>query len=826
MPTGRPEYRIALIFLLVAGLWIVFSDSIVNAWLSDYADQQRFQTYKGLFFVSVVAILLYLLVRRDVQALRKHAQEIEELRRLQSSVLESIRRCMIAIDNDDRITILNGLTARMLRVDVLDARGMRYNDALREPYGAMLPPLVASVRSGSVSYAGIHNDGERIWWHIEVKSLPDGIVIFLEDISDVKNAERERERLRIDLEHALARLSLNIERLPIGYILTDKDFRFHYLNPAAERMFGFSAKELIGRDPYGSIIPYHVKDFVEAVRSEWVKGSTTAHGTNENLRKDGSVIICDWYNTPILNEKGEFLYLISMVQDVTERVRAEEALRLSEARYRSIVEDQTELIARWSPDGECTFVNRAFRVFCGISEEDSIAMRLTSVFPIDEAKQLLEIFARWDTGAVAVAERVTRWTGSDQRFVRWVHRGLFDEDGRLREIQSVGRDITEQRIAEELLRSSEERLRTLFESATEGILTIERGIFTSCNPCAAEMLGMPSQRIVGRTPEQLSPEYQHDGRRSEEHVRENLARALSGEPLTFEWVHSRADGSEVIMEISLGASGPQHRATLLCFWRDITERKRAEDELLRSREELLRSREELRALTARLDAVREQEQLALSRELHDGLGQILTAMKIDTALLKRILDARSAETEGRDIVVSLDELTDSALRMSRDLARSIRPVMLEEIGLAQALQRLVMETAQRGQLAQSVRVDCDVSKLPHAHALALYRIAQEACTNILRHARASELRTHLFETANMIGLMISDNGQGMVMSNQEHGTSLGLVGMRERAAQLGGTVHIVSEPQRGTRVTATLPKPDSPSAAEQEHNGPDTKRSE
>lgn len=826
MPTGRPEYRIAFIFLLVAGLWIVFSDSIVNAWLSDYAVQQRFQTYKGLFFVSVVAILLYLLVRRDVQALRRHAQEIEELRRLQSSVLESIRRCMIAIDNDDRITILNGLTARMLRVDVLDARGMRYNDALREPYGAILPPLVASVRSGSVSYAGIHNDGERIWWHIEVKSLPDGIVIFLEDISDVKNAERERERLRIDLEHALARLSLNIERLPIGYILTDKDFRFHYLNPAAERMFGFSAKELIGRDPYGSIIPYQVKDFVEAVRSEWVKGSTTAHGTNENLRKDGSVIVCDWYNTPILNEKGEFQYLISMVQDVTERVRAEEALRLSEARYRRIVEDQTELIARWTPDGGCTFVNEAFRVFCGICEDDTFAMRLTTVFPVDEAKYLLDLFHRWDTNDVAVVERVTRWTDAESRYVRWVHRGLFDEEGRLREIQSVGRDITDQRIAEELLRSSEERWRTLFESATEGILTIERGVFTSCNPRAAEMLGMPSQRIVGRTPEQLSPEYQHDGRRSEEHVRENLARALSGEPLTFEWVHSRADGSEVIMEISLGASGPQHRATLLCFWRDITERKRAEDELLRSREELLRSREELRALTARLDAVREQEQLALSRELHDGLGQILTAMKIDTALLKRILDARSAETEGRDIVVSLDELTDSALRMSRDLARSIRPVMLEEIGLAQALQRLVMETAQRGQLAQSVRVDCDVSKLPHAHALALYRIAQEACTNILRHARASELRTHLFETANMIGLMISDNGQGMVMSNQEHGTSLGLVGMRERAAQLGGTVHIVSEPQKGTRVTATLPKPDSPSPAEQEHNAPDTKRSE
>jgi PAS domain S-box-containing protein len=321
---------------------------------------------------------------------------------------------------------------------------------------------------------------------------------------------------------------------------------------------------------------------------------------------------------------------------------------------------------------------------------------------------------------------------------------------------------------------------------------------------------MPTQQVIGKTPEQLSPEQQPDGRRSRDLVREKLTRALGGESFTFEWVHSRADGSEVIMEISLGASGPQHSATLLCFWRDITARKRAEDELLRSREEL-------RALTARLDAVREQEQLALSRELHDGLGQILTAMKIDAALLKRLLDTRVSDIEGREIIASLDDLTDSALRMSRDLARSIRPVMLEEIGLAQALQRLIADTAQRGQLAHSVHVDCDVSKLPHAHALALYRIAQEACTNILRHAHASELRAQLFETAKMIGIVISDNGQGFAMLKQEQGSSLGLVGMRERAVQLGGTVHIISEPQRGTRVTATLPKPDAASDAENEH---------
>ena len=148
--------------------------------------------------------------------------------------------------------------------------------------------------------------------------------------------EEEKRLLEAERRSALERLRLHIDRMPMGYIVTDREFRFVSFNPAAQDIFGYSEEEVRGRSPYGLIIPEEVKEFVEEVRRQWMQGSLDAHGTNENVTKDGRRIICDWFNTPVMDSEGRFDRLVSIVQDITDRREAEMYVELSRAQLREL----------------------------------------------------------------------------------------------------------------------------------------------------------------------------------------------------------------------------------------------------------------------------------------------------------------------------------------------------------------------------------------------------------------------------------------------------------------------------------------------------------
>ena len=234
---------------------------------------------------------------------------------------------------------------------------------------------------------------------------------------------------------------------------------------------------------------------------------------------------------------------------------------------------------------------------------------------------------------------------------------------------------------------------------------------------------------------------------------------------------------------------------------DVTEQRKAE-------QALENSRRQLRALSARLQWVREEERVRVAREIHDELGQVLTALKINLDWLERKLGVRDNDPSLNpllDRVVESAEIADSAISNVQRITSDLRPSSLDNLGLAAALEHEAQRFQQRTGIACQVKLPADKLEVPSEAATAVFRIFQEALTNVARHAQATEVRAALQSEADHLVLQVEDNGRGISNEALADKKSLGLLGMRERAAVLGGEVAISAIQPSGTRVTLRLP---------------------
>lgn len=230
--------------------------------------------------------------------------------------------------------------------------------------------------------------------------------------------------------------------------------------------------------------------------------------------------------------------------------------------------------------------------------------------------------------------------------------------------------------------------------------------------------------------------------------------------------------------------------------RDITDRKRSE-------QELLESRAQLRELSAYLQSVREAERTRISRELHDELGQSLTALRLGLSFIES-QQGPDASDACRKHLQMLKQITDSTVDAVQRIAADLRPPLLDELGLTAAIEWLAESFSERGGIACELALQ-PVGEIGAELSTAVFRIAQEALTNACRHGRADHVRVELSDADGTLRLVVADNGRGIDASATGHRRSLGLLGMRERALMLGGKLAVSSEKGGGTRVEAQIP---------------------
>jgi PAS domain S-box-containing protein len=313
---------------------------------------------------------------------------------------------------------------------------------------------------------------------------------------------------------------------------------------------------------------------------------------------------------------------------------------------------------------------------------------------------------------------------------------------------------------------------------------------------AEVLLGYPVDRSL-RDPEFWAKHLHPDDRqRALDFCRAEVA---AGRDHELEYRLVAADGRPVwlrsVVRVVTGAEGRPERLRGVMV--DVSAMKRADAELRRSQDEL-------RALSARLESVQEEERGRIAREIHDELGQVLTGLKMDLAWLAGRLPDGSLDLGEK--VAAMGGLVDGALQSVRRIAAELRPALLDTLGLAAAIERQAAEFQARTGIPCTCTTRLGEPPLDPALAAALFRIFQEALTNVARHAGASRVAVRLVEEGDNAVLEVRDNGRGITVEELASQDGLGITGMRERARALGGDVAIIGTPAAGTRVTASLPR--------------------
>ncbi len=286
-------------------------------------------------------------------------------------------------------------------------------------------------------------------------------------------------------------------------------------------------------------------------------------------------------------------------------------------------------------------------------------------------------------------------------------------------------------------------------------------------------------------------------------LRKAVERAIeSGQPFGIVMRVRRPDGElrviEAAAEVFVDHRNRPTQVVGMC--QDVTERRRAE-------EALTRSRAKLRDLAHDIENIRERERTRIARELHDELGQALTAMRLELAWLEpRVAGSPSAVRHKLEALGRLVETTNEALQR---IAMELRPRVLDELGLAAAMHWQAGEFERRTGLIVRLKADPAEVRLDADVATAVFRILQEALTNVLRHADARSVAIRFRAGATRLSLVVRDDGKGIDPSHLAAPRSLGLLGMHERAAAWGGTVTVRGRPGRGTLIELRIPLPAS-----------------
>ncbi len=272
--------------------------------------------------------------------------------------------------------------------------------------------------------------------------------------------------------------------------------------------------------------------------------------------------------------------------------------------------------------------------------------------------------------------------------------------------------------------------------------------------------------------------------------------AFSGmDTAPFEYHILRRDGSLHLIQSEARAECDETGKTLriIGISQDITERKRVE-------EELRNSYEELHNLTRHIEIVRENERVTISRDLHDDLGQALTALKIDVGFIR---DSNTDPKLSRDIDAVFNTISDTILSVQRLTAR-LRPEIIEDLGLEAAVEWYVSEFSNRNRIKVVQQLDLDLP-ISSGVSLAIFRILQESLTNISRHSGASSLEISLGHAKDSVQLIISDNGIGITEEQLRSKNSYGIISMKERTTALGGIFTITGQARKGTTICLTIP---------------------
>ncbi len=578
-----------------------------------------------------------------------------------------------------------------------------------------------------------------------------------------------------------------VEELEEMIVVVDRDYRYLLANRAYLESHKVKYEEVVGRFVWEVLDREYFDQVVKPNIDRAFAGQSVKYETDYRYSTQGWRRLLVLYS-PIEHD-GRIERVACVLRDITERKRANEALRLAEQKYRDIFENAGEGIFQSTREGQFIAANPALARMCGYDSPEGLITNCTDIqrqLYADPRVREEYLRAMETHGTVRGFEAEMFRSDGQKRLVSVNARAVRDESGRTLYYEGTALDITERKNAEAALRESEERYRELFENSKDAIYMHDlSGRYVSANRAAEELTGYQRAEILGKHYSNfISPRYLRE-------ARENFCRKID---LPIETIYEAEvvckNGTRKPVEVSsrmiykegqvIGVQGTV---------RDISERKRAEDVL--------------KTYSRRLLEAQEVERQKIARELHDEIGQVLTAVRLN---LQSIKISANGNAESR-----IDEsmsIVDQALRQVRELSLELRPSLLDELGLVAALRWYSARYSLRSGIETSVTCESEINRIPHEVSTACFRIAQEALTNSARHSKATKANVSVERRNGELRLTIQDNGVGFdagLFLNGMGSSALGLRGMQERALAVGGHILINSDVGKGAEVKVIVP---------------------
>lgn len=591
---------------------------------------------------------------------------------------------------------------------------------------------------------------------------------------------------------------VGITALPEGHFLE--------VNDSFTRFTGYAHEETLGKTPLQLNLwkdPVHREKVMAKLQKE------------REVREEEFECLTKWGETRVGQFSGTVIDLngrpcvLAMIKDVTARKKAEEALRASEERFRNLVQDLHIGVVLLGPNAETHFANRAALESFGLSKEEAIGKKTSnfSMTAIHEDGTEMPFSMRPGPMAIAskqpVRNKVVGWRRPNSSEVLWT---LVDAvphltaDGEVASVILSITNITERKRAEEALRASEERFRTLVRDFDVGVILLGPGAEVQfANQAAEKMFRIPIEGALGKTSSELGLiSINEDGTEIPFESRPGPLALKTGQAVKNFMIGWRGAGSSEVLW-TLGNAVPQFAqdgsiSVVINSFTNVTERRHAE--------------EALRQLSTRLLQLQDEERRRLGRELHDSLAQSVLAVNLNLAQAAGAMG--SLGEKSRHALAEARRVLQEMSREIRTLSHLLHPPLLDELGLVSAVKEYAEGFSERSGIQLEVNLQAGFRRLPQEAETALFRILQESLSNIQRHSQSQTAKIQLRGDSNGVRLEIVDQGRGMGNTAIEHGNGggtrlgVGILGMRERMIQLGGKLDIESS-SSGTTVRATIP---------------------
>ena len=645
-----------------------------------------------------------------------------------------------------------------------------------------------------VELINYRKDGSEFWVELALGPLTDDSghmvnwVSVQRDITERKSAEQA-------LQESEQRFRLAFESAGLGMALVESSGSFLKVNQALCDMIGYDEKELLATD-FQSITHPDDRSNNWDLTQKLFAGEIQSFQVEQRYIHAAGHVVWVLFNASVARDAdGRTLYGIVQAQEITDRKKAEEALRVSEERFfKAFSSSPDSITISTVADGLIVEANEGFERLTGHRVQDAVGKTGSEldVWPKPEdRRRMIDLLA--SDGRVRNLEVTYRHKSGEFRQAL-VSAEIIDVSGQHCSV-IVARDVTEQQQTDRELRQTLSVLAATLESTADGIVVVDTtGKLLRYNQRLADMWQIPRSSFDNASRAELL-----------DYVKDQLV-----DPAGFiqraQEIDDSPDMEAVdVLDLEDGKVFERHSHPMrigdnvigrVSSHRDVTARKRAETDLRASRQRL-------RNLVARLQAIREEERTAIAREIHDELGQALTNLNMDVMWLAESVSP--SETAVQDRCRSMKTLVNGAIATIQDLSGRLRPAVLDEFGAVAAVRWLVRDFSDRS------RIECVTDIMPGELELDddrkthVFRILQEALTNVARHAEASRVEITLRTKGEHLLLTVTDNGRGISEDQATSDHSIGLVGMRERAGGLGGRVVTQPNPSGGTIVEARIP---------------------